>query len=271
MAYASEEAAGLGDPLLTPEHILLGLLSGPEQKSVKVLEALGIQYEDLRREIFSRRTLGEGAPPHEPPVGSTRAAQRVLTFALQEAQRLGHPVLGSAHLLLGTLREPDASVEDVFKSFGMNLELTAQAVARLLGGVRLKEAPPLTRSVRPRTLTPAAQSLHIRQSRYASDRLALMILAEGSVSDLLLNSNVRPGSVQASLEELVASPPTKEDLQMPSKLDGLLGQAQAISGGQPMDWRHVFIAIAQDDTTFLHWVLNDLGVDISAWPKAMMQ
>ena len=62
LEYAVEEAAGMGHVYVGTEHLLLGLLHEKEGVAARVLEYLGVGYEDVQQEVFSVLGEMESAP-----------------------------------------------------------------------------------------------------------------------------------------------------------------------------------------------------------------
>ena len=63
----------------------------------------------------------------------TRRAQKGLSFAQQEAQRLRHSSIGNEHLLLGLVREKGGVAGKVLIGFGIDLEKAREVVENRLG------------------------------------------------------------------------------------------------------------------------------------------
>ena len=72
----------------------------------KVLRENGLDAELIGSLV--ERFVGRGAPG-QPAQGLTPRAKRVIELALAEAGRLGHSYVGTEHLLMGILREPDSA------------------------------------------------------------------------------------------------------------------------------------------------------------------
>ncbi|GAG35713.1 unnamed protein product, partial [marine sediment metagenome] len=50
----------------------------------------------------------------------TERTRKVITFAKQEAQRLGHPYIGTEHLLLGIVREGTGVASTLLQRLGVD-------------------------------------------------------------------------------------------------------------------------------------------------------
>jgi ATP-dependent Clp protease ATP-binding subunit ClpA len=89
------------------------------------------------------------------------AAQRVVSLATMEAQRLDHPRVGTEHLLLGLLSVDDGEPSGVLRAAGISLAAARHKVVEALGagaGSPSSEALPFT---------PRAQRALERASRFS--------------------------------------------------------------------------------------------------------
>ena len=120
LVVAEEEARLLDHDHVGTEHILLGLVGEAEAVAYKVLVALGMSPEDVRREVMEVVTQEERAPVGHIPF--TPEAKTVLTLSLREALNLGHGYIGTEHILLGLLREGRGLGAEVLERRGCDLE-----------------------------------------------------------------------------------------------------------------------------------------------------
>ena len=63
ISSAREFSLKLGEPQVTPEHILLGLMHESKGSAAEVLLRLGVRIDDIGREIVARRKRCESPPP----------------------------------------------------------------------------------------------------------------------------------------------------------------------------------------------------------------
>ena len=70
----------------------------------------------------------------------TPAARQVVVRAQEEARTFGHPWLGTEHLLLGALAEPQASGVSVLTDLGVTLDSGRAALRQLVGSGGLGES-----------------------------------------------------------------------------------------------------------------------------------
>lgn len=102
---AQNAAHQAGNGQITPDHLLLGLLSDPA----------ALAGELLRQQHIDTDVLGESVelPPRngEPPalIPFSGPARKVLELTFREALRLGHNYIGTEHLLLALLELEDGA------------------------------------------------------------------------------------------------------------------------------------------------------------------
>ncbi len=118
IALAQESASELGHSYVGTEHILLGIAREGEGLGAKVLRDSGMD-DKLITELIER-FVGRGVPG-TPAQGLTPRAKRVIELAIADANRLGHNYVGTEHLLMGILREPESSAARLITSLGIDL------------------------------------------------------------------------------------------------------------------------------------------------------
>ena len=101
---ARQAAGDLGHSFVGTEHLLLGILREEDSLGSRVLRRRGMCEEALIGEICGN--LGAGSPGC-PCQGLSIRAQLAVEGAAREAQALGQSIIGTEHLLLGILRQPD--------------------------------------------------------------------------------------------------------------------------------------------------------------------
>ncbi|RNM39194.1 ATP-dependent Clp protease ATP-binding subunit ClpC, partial [Staphylococcus aureus] len=69
----------------------------------------------------------------------TERAQRVLAHAQEEAIRLNHSNIGTEHLLLGLMKEPEGIAAKVLESFNITEDKVIEEVEKLIGHGQLTE------------------------------------------------------------------------------------------------------------------------------------
>ena len=128
LQLAQEEALRLNHNYIGTEHLLLGLVREDNGVAIKVLRELGVDPGQVIRAV--ERTVGRGErTPFSKPVLSPRT-KRVIELAIDEARLMGHPYIGTEHLLLGLVREGDGVAVSVLKQLGVNLDRVRTQTAR---------------------------------------------------------------------------------------------------------------------------------------------
>ncbi len=124
---AQEEARGRGHAGIGTEHLLRALLryEGP---AADLLAELGVAPDTLAGEVdrVMGRTRRRRPTGHLPLIP---AARTVLDLAVQESQRLGHPLVGTDDLLLGLVAEGGGAAGRVLRAYGVDLARVRQAAA----------------------------------------------------------------------------------------------------------------------------------------------
>jgi ATP-dependent Clp protease ATP-binding subunit ClpA len=103
VVLAQEEARVLRHNYIGTEHLLLGLLREADGVAARVLGTLEVTLEEVRGEVT--RIVGEGDNESQGQIPFTPRAKKVLEYAVEEAQHMGHSYVGTEHLLLGLLKE----------------------------------------------------------------------------------------------------------------------------------------------------------------------
>ena len=129
---AQEAAEALGHSYVGSEHLLLGICREDQGQGARVLKKNGLS-DGLLSELVERY-VGRGAPG-TPVQGLSPRAKRIIELAIADAGRLGHSFVGTEHLLLGILREPDSAGARLIASTGLDLNRLYTETLGMLGGV----------------------------------------------------------------------------------------------------------------------------------------
>lgn len=127
--FARYEASQFGSPYIETEHLLLGLLREDKALTFRFLQTTGA-VASIRKQIEGHSTLGEKTSTSiDLPV--TNECKRVMAYAAEEAERLSHQQIGTAHLLLGLLREEGCFAAQILYERGVRLSAAREEVARI--------------------------------------------------------------------------------------------------------------------------------------------
>jgi ATP-dependent Clp protease ATP-binding subunit ClpA len=117
LAFAEEEAKGLGHNYLGTEHLLLGLLRVADGVAASILAELGADESIVRETVIARVGLGAQQPSGE--LGYTPRARTALDQAVEQARHLGHTYIGTEHVLLGLLAEGEGVAGQILSRLGI--------------------------------------------------------------------------------------------------------------------------------------------------------
>jgi ATP-dependent Clp protease ATP-binding subunit ClpC len=127
--FARYEASQFGSPYIETEHILLGLLREDKALTNRFLHSHGT-VESIRRQIEAHTIIREKTSTSvDLPISNE--CKRVMAYAAEEAERLGHKHVGTEHLLLGLLREENCFAQGILKERGIELESTRESLAKV--------------------------------------------------------------------------------------------------------------------------------------------
>ena len=104
--FARYEASHFWSPYIETEHMLLGVLRENKALANQFLRS-NASVESVRKQIEGCTTIREMLSTSV-DVPLSNECKRVLAYAAEEAERLGHPHIGTEHLFLGLLRESDS-------------------------------------------------------------------------------------------------------------------------------------------------------------------
>ena len=125
------EAQRMHHDYLGTEHLLLALIHEPEGHGHRALAELGISLKQARASLSS---LVQEGPHKELPKGfhQTPQAKQVMAMALEEARVLKRGKIGTEHLLLALLREPDGVAVHVLEKLGLTADQIRSEIEDML-------------------------------------------------------------------------------------------------------------------------------------------
>ncbi len=134
LILAQEEAKNFRHHSVGTEHILLALVVEQDGMAGKTLRQFAVNEQDVREEIehFTGYGTMKNVPKNALLPYSPRAKQ-VITFATDEARRLGAPLVGTEHLLLGLLREEEILSSKILSNLDVSLNKTRQLLLKKIG------------------------------------------------------------------------------------------------------------------------------------------
>jgi ATP-dependent Clp protease ATP-binding subunit ClpC len=132
MGLARVEAVMLLHDRIGTEHILLGLLAEPAGVASNVLKSLGVELPAARAVVARVAAPGASAIANSQLPFSARA-RAVLERSIGEAHGLGHKYVGTEHLLLALLCDPESVAVRALNDLGLTSGTIRSVVLKLLG------------------------------------------------------------------------------------------------------------------------------------------
>ena len=131
--FARYESATVGRLVIRPEHVLLGVIRGDGRSSRDLWKTAGVTLAEARAAIVDpNEPRDEVVEPVQIPFQD--ATKVLFRAAAEEADRLGHAKVSTAHVVLALLRE-EGPASSFLRSRGVTIE-TAHAAAAMA------ESPP---------------------------------------------------------------------------------------------------------------------------------
>ena len=169
-------AFGLGHSYVGTEHLLLGILRERAGLGARILRDRGLSEHGLKDAISRANGTGE---PGVPTQGLTKHAWQAIEKAASDAARLGHSYIGTEHLLLGILRQPDCGGARALAAAGLSVNDIYTDILAVFG----------TGSFKPRSQPPVQPKATVKHSetrvldQYSRD--LTMLAASGSFDPVI--------------------------------------------------------------------------------------
>jgi len=127
ISLSREEALRLGHDYIGTEHLILGMIREGEGVAVGVLKKLGVPIDELRGEI---EKVSKGTATHQVKnlsnIPLTRASEKVLKITYLEAKVFKAQLIGTEHLLLSILRDPDNLATQILNKFDVSYDVVKE-------------------------------------------------------------------------------------------------------------------------------------------------
>lgn len=141
VVLAQEAARSLDHNHIGTEHLLLGLLDGPDGTKERVLAAHGVTSDGVRDQLAAVDDRGTDASSGHLPF--TQRAKKVLELSVDESRALDHEQIRTEHLLLALLREGDGVAVRALLNLGVDLHALRRATLdTITDEPRSPDAPP---------------------------------------------------------------------------------------------------------------------------------
>lgn len=131
--FARYEALQYGSQIISPEHILLGLMREDKTMASRFFPYRNnLTVDAVRREVESRIVLREKMP-QSAELHLAPATKRILAFAHEESDRMRSRNIGTEHLLLGLLREEQSIAAEILYEQGVRLQSVREEIGQHSG------------------------------------------------------------------------------------------------------------------------------------------
>lgn len=260
---AQREAEALQEAFVAPEHILLALLNHTNL-ACAVLEAAGVNLEELRAEISAKMTGRETKV--SPEMSLTAEGKLVLDSAFIEADSLGREYIGTEHLLLGLLHDKGGIAGAALMRLGVTRDICIAHLQTIeLTGVEGRQQAQVTAAAQEQEATSQQANLKrmlVRLGDPAREKVAPMIWllrnqgmaveflglyamgdASGALHAFLERKGLDGVYVAAGIENhLLRHAGNLEDQDKPSVAD-VLGLAQDLAKDSRLGPEHIVLAL----------------------------
>jgi len=230
----------------------------------------------------------------------TNRARHVVVLAQEEARLLHHNYIGTEHILLGLLGEPDGFAGRVLAGFGMTREGTREEVKAIVGtGTTAPSGHiPFTPRAKKTLELALREALQLNHNYIGTEHILLGVIREGEgvgvqvlrqhATDLLeirmAVLDLLPAAAAAAQagrgrrwlrrrpagDPLAANDPAEQtELRTTPAADTSLSEAARLAGSQPVGSHHLLLAALADPDTAAARALAALGVDLEGAKEAL--
>jgi ATP-dependent Clp protease ATP-binding subunit ClpA len=272
LALAQDEAIRFNHNYIGTEHLLLGLVREGEGVAARVLDSLGVELSKVRRSV--EFIIGRGDSTTSPSeITLSPRTKKVIELAIDEARKLGHSRVGTAHLLLGLVREGEGIASGVLESLGVSMEKVHHQVIATLGQQHPSAPPPTARPSRPfdrfsdtskRALALAQdEAIRMKHTYIGTEHMLIGLLrAPGTAAERALGE--LGVTVEQAREAVRAAVPPGDSAAPPSEIAldthvmALIAKAEIRVSG-PIEPEHLLLALVADAESVGARVLAGLG------------
>ncbi|MFA9391370.1 MAG: ATP-dependent Clp protease ATP-binding subunit [Prolixibacteraceae bacterium] len=119
LTYSREEAIRMGNDYIGLEHIFLGILRDGEGVAIDLLNNMGIDLYDLKKEV-EKEIKEDKALDVNASVQLLKEAEKSLKIVYLEARSMGGTTINTGHLLLAILKDEKAMIAKVLREYNIS-------------------------------------------------------------------------------------------------------------------------------------------------------
>lgn len=138
LSIAHQEAERMRHSYIGTEHLLLGLIMEEGGVSATVLQALGLETNQVKDVVERLTGMGQATSSH-PELSP--GMQKVLEQALEQARKLGNHYIGVEHLLLGLVEYNEGIAIDALSKMGVTPAQVRRQTERVLKENKAQSKP----------------------------------------------------------------------------------------------------------------------------------
>lgn len=142
IGFSREEALRLGHDYIGTEHLILGMIREGEGIALDLLKKLGVSLDELRVTIEqATRGTATNNIKNLANIPLTRQSEKVLKITYLEAKIFKSPLIGTEHLLLSILRDPENLASQILSKFNVNYEIVKEMLEYQSSGTQPHAGP----------------------------------------------------------------------------------------------------------------------------------
>ncbi len=220
----------------------------------------------------------------------TNRARRVIVLAQDEARELQHNYIGTEHILLGLLGEPEGLAGRALDRFGMTVTATREEITAIVG--KGTEPPsgriPFTPRAKKVLELGLREALSLHHNYIGTEHILLGLIREGEGvgAQILLAAAGDLAKVRTAVLDLLPAGQTKvgrrwlhrnpavpgdepEELHTTPAARTSLDEAARLAGRSPVGSHHLLLAALADPETAAAKALVSLGLDLDQAKEAL--
>ncbi|MDR0304643.1 MAG: ATP-dependent Clp protease ATP-binding subunit [Chitinispirillales bacterium] len=124
---AKYEAIRLQQDYVGTEHLLLGIIKEGTGAAIQILNNLGVDINEIKRKTEESIVSDGGTMLRSSMLPITPRARKVLENAGIEARNMSSALIGTEHLLLSLIRDPESQASAVLVGMGLDYEQIKEA------------------------------------------------------------------------------------------------------------------------------------------------
>ncbi len=132
LSYSREEAIRLGNPEIGVEHLFLGVLREGEGMAVRILNYMNIDLTGIKKNIEQSIANQTANVSESKNIPLLKQAERALKLTFLEARLLNSELIGTEHLLLAILKDPDNLVTRILANHNITYNTIKEEVKTYL-------------------------------------------------------------------------------------------------------------------------------------------